>query len=142
MKTEEIVSTVKRTLSFKSFESVINFDYKSPKFVKRFKKTGPAFIVMKILQKFRENEERDPQPANREADIAKLLKIRDKLTSADVVSDEYFDHVFAQLSPSAAIVGGAVAQEIIKTVSQKEAPHQNFFFLDPNTCCGLIEFIE
>jgi ubiquitin-like 1-activating enzyme E1 A len=106
------------------------------------KKTGPAFVVKNILQKFREVEQRDPMPESRSEDIKKLLAIRDEVSSADKISDAYFDHVFAQISPSAAIVGGAVGQEIIKAVSQKEAPHFNHFFFDPQTSCGFIEKIE
>lgn len=137
-----MTSTAKRSLTFPSLHSAIKFDYKSPAFVKRMKKTGPAFIVMKVLQKFRDAEKRDPQPNKRTSDTEKLLKIRDELSSADVVPNDHFEHVFSQISPAAAIVGGAVAQEIIKTVSHKEAPHHNFFFFDPDSSCGFIESIE
>jgi hypothetical protein len=35
-----------------------------------------------------------------------------------------------------------VAQEVIKTISQKDAPHFNYFFFDPQTACGYVEKIE
>ena len=142
IKTETITTTAKRTLSFPPIESSLNFDYTSAQFSKRIKKTGPAFIIMKILQRFREMEKRDPRPESREADYIKLLEIRDELTSKEVVADKNFMHVFSQISPVAAVVGGAVAQEIIKTVSLKEAPHHNFFFFDPEYSCGFIETVE
>jgi ubiquitin-like 1-activating enzyme E1 A len=58
-----------------------------------------------------------------------------------IVPDDAVTHIFAHVSPAAAIVGGEVAQEIIKTVSQKEAPHHNLFLFDPDSCCGFIESI-
>ncbi|XP_070494474.1 SUMO-activating enzyme subunit 1 [Chironomus tepperi] len=142
VKTEPVKHTTKRTLNFPSLESTINFDFKSQYFAKRMKKTGPAYIVMKILQKFREDENRDPLPAHRDEDIKKLLTIRDSMADANLIPDIYFEHVFGQISPSSAILGGAVAQEVIKTVSQKDAPHYNYFFFDPQTACGFIETIE
>lgn len=104
------------------------------------KRNGPSLILLRILQKFRDNENADPSYLNREADIAKLLKIRDEITSQAVVPDSLFVHVFSQISPAAAIVGGEVAHEIIKTVSEKEAPHCNMFFFDPDNC-GFIEAV-
>jgi ubiquitin-like 1-activating enzyme E1 A len=142
VKTEPITTTTKRSLKFPSLESTISFDHNAPFFTKRIKKTGPAYLVMKILQKFRETENRDPQPASRDEDIKKLQIIRDEISARTVIPDTYFDHVFAQISPAAAIVGGALAQEVIKTVSQKDAPHFNYFFFDPQTSCGFIETIE
>lgn len=142
MKTEQITTATKRSLSYPSLESITNFDYNSADFIKRMKKSGPAYLVMKVLQTFRETEKRDPLPANRDEDIKKLFAIRDQISSDAVIPDVYFDHVFAQISPSAAIVGGAVGQEIIKAVSQKEAPHYNYFFFDAEKSCGFIETIE
>lgn len=142
VKTEQIKTTTKRSLNFPSLESTLGFDINSQYFTKRVKKTGPAYIVMKILQKFREDENRDPLPNHRDEDIKKLLSIRDSMSNAEIIPDIYFEHVFGQISPSAAILGGAVAQEVIKTVSQKDAPHYNYFFFDPQATCGFIETIE
>lgn len=127
---------------YPALESVVEFDYKSPAFIKRIKRSGPAYLVMKILQKFREDEKRDPSPATRVDDIAKLQDIRSEISSIETIPDSYFEHVFAQISPAAAIVGGAVGQEIIKAVSQKEAPHFNYFFFDAEKATGFIETIE
>lgn len=142
MKTEKITTAVKRTLNYPSYESVENFDFNAPKFAKRVKKSGPAFIVMRIFQQFRELEGRDPLPAKRDEDIAKLKKIRDEYSDSATVPDSYFDHSFAQISPCAAIVGGALGQEIIKAVTQKETPHFNHFFFDAQRNCGFIESVE
>lgn len=111
-----------------------------PSFVKKIKRTGPSFIVLRVLQNFRENFGRDPSFKTRSEDMAKLLAIRDEI-APNSAPDSAFVHVFAQISPVAAIVGGELAQEIIKAVSQKEAPHNNVFLFDPATCCGYVETV-
>lgn len=142
VKTELITTASKRSLSYPALESVSNFDYNSAAFMKRIKKSGPAYLVMKVLQTFRETEKRNPLPAHRDEDLKKLFAFRDQISSAEIISDDYFDHVFAQISPSAAIVGGAVGQEIIKAISQREAPHYNYFFFDSQKSSGFTETIE
>jgi hypothetical protein len=52
-----------------------------------------------------------------------------------------YRYVFAELSPACAIVGGVMAQEIIKAVSQKESPHNNMFFLNPTKNVGFVDCI-
>lgn len=139
-KTELVTSTVKRTLSYPAYQVLLDFDYKAQSYARKLKRSGPALPLLRVLQKFRDDEKRDPLYSEREADLQKLLKIRDEV-AADLIPDNAFLHVFAQISPAAAIVGGAVAHEIIKTVSQKEAPHHNVFLFDPESCCGFIESI-
>jgi hypothetical protein len=50
-------------------------------------------------------------------------------------------NVFAEVSPACAIVGGVMAQEIIKAVSQKESPHNNMFFFNPTKNVGFVDCI-
>lgn len=141
VKTEIVTSSVKRSLSFPAFEVVLGFDYKTAQFARQLKRNGPSFVVTRILQQFRDVEKRDPDPKNRETELIKLFKIRDEIASG-LVSDSAFDHVFAQIAPVAAIVGGELSQEIIKAVSQKETPNRNVFLFNPDTCCGFVEYIE
>lgn len=95
---------------------------------------------MKVLQEFREREGRNPDYKQRDEDLSKILKIRNEIADG-LVTDDVFKHVFAQISPAAAVVGGELSQEVIKAVSQKESPHHNLFLFDPDTCCGFIESI-
>lgn len=139
-KTELITSTVKRTLKYPPYQALLDFDYTSPAYTRKMKRSGPAIPLLRALQKFRDEEMRDPLYNERDNDMQKLFNIRDSI-AANMIPDSAFVHVFAQISPSAAIVGGAVAHEIIKTVSQKEAPHHNVFLFDPESCCGFIESI-
>ena len=40
--------------------------------------------------------------------------------------------LFAELSP----------QEVIQTISKKDAPHSNCFFSNPMECCGVVKIYE
>lgn len=139
-KRETITTTVMRTLTFPPLQDVIAFDYKAPYFLKKIKRTGPSYLVMKVLQQFRDTQQRDPLPKARNDDIQKLLEIRNELANG-LIPDSAFNHVFAQISPVAAIVGGELSQEVIKAISQKEPPNRNLFFFDPEKCVGYIESI-
>lgn len=139
-KQEKITTTVKRTVTFPPLEDVIDFDYKAPYFMNKLKRTGPSYLVMKCLQKFRDTYKRDPLAKSRDDDIKKLLTIRNKIARGSV-PDSAFMHIFAQISPVAAIVGGQLSQEVIKAISHKEAPNVNVFLFDPEKCCGFVEAI-
>lgn len=140
LKTELVASATKKTLLYPPLQDCLEFDFSTPEYKKQTKRNGPAFVTMRILQKFRDTSKRDPLPKDRVADIEALQQIRNEI-APDLVADNAFEHVFAQVSPAAAIVGGALAQEVIKSVSQKEAPHQNFFLFDPDRCIGFVEAV-
>lgn len=140
VKTEAVTTTVKRSQLYPPLQDVLDFDYKSEAFVRKLKRTGPSYLVVKILQEFRNREGRDPHHKSRDEDLAKLHTLRNELAE-NLVPDSALENVFAQFAPVAAIVGGELAQEVIKAVSQKEAPHNNVFLFDPATCCGFVESI-
>lgn len=141
-KTELVTTTVQRELEFPALKEVIDFDYNLPEFQKTLKRQGPAFLLLRILQRFRELSQRDPSYKTREEDIIELIKIRDELSNDNIVPSSCFTSVFSQISPTAAVVGGVLAQEVIKVISKKEAPLCNVFLFDPDTCCGFIENIS
>ena len=100
---------------------------------------------------FQSRERCSPRVAHREADMTLLKRLRgdiaqklelpsaNKLTNDD--GDKMISLLFSELSPVAAIVGGVLAQEIIKVISNKDAPHKNFFLYNPMESCGVVENI-
>lgn len=140
-KTELIAHNTMKTQTYCSLSDTLSVDlsnFTTPKYLKR---VGNGYLMLKVLQKFRDTNGRDPHVDSRDEDTKKLAAIRDTL-APNIITDEAFEHIFAQISPAAAIVGGQVAQEIIKTVSQKEAPLHNVFIFDPEKSCGYIELVE
>lgn len=141
IKTELVTKTVRKTVNFSSYQAVMDFDIASDGFCKKLKKTGPSMVLLRIMQAFRTKHKRDPDYNKREEDTAELVKIRDKLADSEMVPNELFDLVFAQLAPGTAVLGGIMAQEIIKSITRKGIPINNIFLFDPVSYCGFIETI-
>lgn len=133
-KFESITVTEKHTDTFVPFESVLNVKKSS------LPKESEIYYMILILLNYREKYGKDPVPSERgskeykdEAEvIVKKYDLEDKINHF-IEGD-----VYSQVSPVCAIVGGIMGQEIIKTVSQKGAPHNNLFVFNPDTLCGKI----
>lgn len=97
---------------------------------------------------FRNRHERHPAIATKKEDIASLQEIKNEifeLYQVDVgkskLDDSIFDLVFDQVVPVCAVLGGVIAQEVIKAVSHKEVPINNVFLFDPVTYDGKEETV-
>ncbi|KAG2186389.1 hypothetical protein INT43_002827 [Umbelopsis isabellina] len=120
-------------------------DIKKSQLKKRVSRTYPMAL---LRYQFQEVHNRLPSPA----DEAELCQLRDQylmqLGFADLsFLDNSMIEILAQtaateLSPVCAIVGGILAQEIIKVLSGKELPVQNWFLYDGISGSGLIHHIE
>ncbi|XP_034253445.1 SUMO-activating enzyme subunit 1 [Thrips palmi] len=145
-KVEPVKTTVKRTETFVSLEDALSVDWTSEPYAKKLKKSESSYFLMKVLLKFRADKKRDPAPESRQADYEDLCKLRDEeLAKMSVPAEKVPDHllslVFAEVSPACAIVGGVLSQEIIKALSQHEAPHKNMFFFNPERNLGHVECV-
>ncbi|KAH8318726.1 hypothetical protein KR074_004069 [Drosophila pseudoananassae] len=139
----ELSSTpVQREMEYPGYTTWLNLETSSRSFQRKLKKSGPGILLLNVLQKFRAKHQRDPSYKTREADLELLRGIRDEQVPNSALADETLGVLFAQISPAVAIVGGVVAQEVIKVVTKLEAPHRNLFIFDPQTCAGYIETIE
>ncbi|KAH8312823.1 hypothetical protein KR044_013094 [Drosophila immigrans] len=140
-KTETVATPVQREVEYPAYSAWIDFDLAAPAYQRKLKKDGPGIILLRVLQTFRSQHERDPSYKTRDADIALLQAIRDELAPNSALSDDTLGLLFAQISPAAAVVGGVVAQEVIKVVTKMEAPHRNLFLFNPETCMGYVEAV-
>lgn len=140
-KTELVAQNTKQSQNYPSLAESLQVDLKEFIGVRKLRRSGPGFLILKVLQKFRDDSGRDPSPSDRQEDYEQLLRIRDEY-GHNLVPDEAFTFVFGQVSPACAVVGGEVAQEVIKTVSQKEAPLHNLFIFDPDRSVGFIELVK
>ena len=48
----------------------------------------------------------------------------------------------SELSPVCAVVGGVLAQEVIKAISGKDRPYTNCFLYDGQQNTGIIEILQ
>ncbi|GAB1609488.1 SUMO-activating enzyme subunit 1-like [Argonauta hians] len=137
---------VKNTSEFVELESALNFDWSTEQSQKRLKRTAKVYFIMHVMLKFLEKHGRHPSVKSKSSDMEELEKLRTEILQSlsvkpEILTDYFLSHSFAELSPVSAIVGGVLSQEIIKAVSQKDKPHNNFFFFDGVNGTGLVEQI-
>lgn len=146
VKAETETKSVKKEMAFVSLAETLKVDWTSEMYAKRVKRMDPSFFLLHVLFKFKTETGYCPRPAAREEDLAKLIKLKDDVlvelkVPVGKISDEMLGLLFAELSPVAAIVGGVLGQEVIKAISNKDAPHNNYFFYNPLESCGVVEAI-
>ncbi|XP_033637310.1 SUMO-activating enzyme subunit 1-like [Asterias rubens] len=141
-------SYLKRTINFCRLGDVLRKDWRLLT-RKQFKSTPKVYFILRALWKFQEEFGRNPSPGNLENDKSELLKLRDEVvdelglkTDYIVINDDFASHCAAEISPVCAIVGGVVAQEIIKAASCRDIPHNNFFFFDGLDSTGMVMCID
>jgi len=144
--TETETKSVKKAMTFVSLAETLKVDWSTELYAKRIRRMDPSFFLLQVLFNFQSETGHTPRPKERETDLAKLKEMRDKtLENLSVpvtkISDEMLNLLFAELSPVCAIVGGVLAQEVIKAISNKDAPHNNYFFYNPLESCGVVETI-
>ncbi|XP_054265584.1 SUMO-activating enzyme subunit 1 [Macrosteles quadrilineatus] len=141
--TEMVTVNKKGTLHYPTLQESLKVCKNIANMSKRTLADMVSFFLLKILLKFRADVGRNPQAATRVEDLETLKKIRESemqsfKVAVDQVPDEYLSNLFSQISPICAILGGELAQEVIKTVSQKGEPHDNFFFFNPVRNHGIV----
>ncbi|RZC32011.1 SUMO-activating enzyme subunit 1 [Asbolus verrucosus] len=109
-------------------------------FVKKLARPSNLFACLLTLLEFKKQHHRDPDYEKKNEDIEKL-----KIIAADIIElynftnlnmDSLYELLFGELIPVCAIVGGVMAQEVIKAVSHKEVTINNIFLFDPITYSG------
>jgi ubiquitin-like 1-activating enzyme E1 A len=95
---------------------------------------------------FKSREGCSPRAQNRDEDMKLLSSLRDSITTKFGLPDnkipvDILPMLFSELSPVAAIVGGVLGQEVIKVISNRDAPHNNFFLYNPLESAGVVETI-
>ncbi|KAL1490596.1 hypothetical protein ABEB36_013262 [Hypothenemus hampei] len=114
--------------------------------IKKVKRRNEYFFLMLILLDFRNRQNRNPEVSHKEKDIAVLQNIKAEVLDLygvdhNKLDDSIFELVFGEVVPVCAVLGGVIAQEIIKGVSKKEVPLNNVFLFDPVRYCGKEETI-
>ncbi|VEN34947.1 unnamed protein product [Callosobruchus maculatus] len=106
--------------------------------IKKSKRRNELFYVMLALIEFRNRHNRNPTTSTKKEDIESLEKIKSEIfslyqvdESKSKLSKDIFDIIFGEVVPICAVLGGVIAQEVIKAVSNKEVPINNVFLFDP-----------
>uniref|UniRef100_A0A3Q3J5W2 THIF-type NAD/FAD binding fold domain-containing protein n=1 Tax=Monopterus albus TaxID=43700 RepID=A0A3Q3J5W2_MONAL len=136
---------VKKTASFCTLKEALEVDWTSEKARAGLKRTPVDYFLLHVLLKFRTDKGRDPDPQSFADDSQLLRQIRDDVlealgVSSDLLNDDFISYCFSEMSPVCAVVGGVLGQEVVKALSQRDAPHRNFFFFDGRKGNGVVDY--
>lgn len=136
---------VKKMASFCSLKQALELDWTSDKAKAALKKIPADYFLLQVLLKFRTDRGRDPEPGSFDEDSQALKQIRDDVmerlsVSPSLLNDHFSSFCFSELSPVCAVVGGVLGQEVVKALSQRDAPHRNFFFFDARKGNGVVDY--
>lgn len=136
---------VKKTISFCSLKEALEVDWTNEKAKSNLKRTPADYFLLQVLLKFRTDKGRDPQPDSFAEDSQLLLQIRDDVLetmclSSELLPNTFVSYCFSEMAPVCAVVGGVLGQEIVKALSQRDAPHRNFFFFDGLKGSGVVDY--
>ncbi|KAH3844301.1 SUMO-activating enzyme subunit 1-like [Dreissena polymorpha] len=143
---EQEIVVVKNSVEFRRLKDALDVDWSSPENAKKLKRTPATYFIVQVLNHFLETKGRRPCVDSVERDKQQLLTCKEEVLKQcglkpDFMDDEFTSKCFAELSPVCAVVGGILGQEIIKAVSQKDTPHNNFFFYNGVEGSGLVDKI-
>ncbi|XP_029335112.1 SUMO-activating enzyme subunit 1 [Mus caroli] len=135
---------VKKKVLFCPVKEALEVDWRGEKAKAALKRTAPDYFLLQVLLKFRTDKGRDPTCDSYEEDAELLLQIRSDVCdslglSPDLLPDDFVRYCFSEMAPVCAVVGGILAQEIVKALSQRDPPHNNFFFFDGMKGSGIVE---
>jgi len=131
----------KKTDYFVPLEDALNVDWSSESYAPLLKRTNSAYFTLQVLLEFRDKHKRNPKMDDLETLKELKNEVCQKINApTNKVNDELL-RVAHPLNPACAIVGGVLAQEIIKCISKQDAPFNNFFFFVPDECSGIVEKI-
>uniref|UniRef100_A0A8D0H7X7 SUMO-activating enzyme subunit 1 n=1 Tax=Sphenodon punctatus TaxID=8508 RepID=A0A8D0H7X7_SPHPU len=135
---------VKKCVAFCRLKEALTVDWSAEKAKAALKRTTPDYFLLQVLLKFRTDKGQDPSPQSYREDVATLLQIRtDVLDSlgvgAHLLPDDFVSYCFSEMAPVCAVVGGVLGQEVVKALSQRHPPLNNFFFFDGIKGNGVVE---
>ncbi|XP_068173591.1 SUMO-activating enzyme subunit 1 [Antennarius striatus] len=136
---------VKKTVSFCTLKEALEVDWTTEEAKARLKRTPVDYFLLHVMLKFRTDKGRDPDPQNADEDIELLRQIQNDVleamgVSSDLLSDDVTSYCFSEMSPVCAVMGGVLGQEVVKALSQRDAPHRNFFFFDGRKGSGMVDY--
>ncbi|ORX92994.1 SUMO-activating enzyme subunit 1 [Basidiobolus meristosporus CBS 931.73] len=144
---EPEIKRVKKSEEFVSLEAALSKSWSNMTLRQIKKRISPVFFGIQLLWQFQEAHQRLPTPE----DTEEILSLRNSFlptisVDTSVLSDEFLTTLVlnarADLTPVCAIVGGILAQEILKVLSAKELPVNNFFLYNGLDGTGLVHQVE
>jgi len=132
-----------KSTTFCGLRDALDYPYLEGKTLRQVQQVSKTYLVMQVLHAYQEKYGSYPRQLNSNRTVEQLLDMRndvlDKLrVDADLLPDDFTSACVSEMFPVNAIVGGVLAQEVIKAVSGKDAPHNNFFFYNGLDTSGVV----
>uniref|UniRef100_S4RRW2 SUMO-activating enzyme subunit 1 n=1 Tax=Petromyzon marinus TaxID=7757 RepID=S4RRW2_PETMA len=131
---------VKKTVEFCTLVEALDADWTTDQAKKIIKKTPAGYFLTKVLLRFRTEQGRDPAPQTQTEDTRHDSR-RIRELGGDIFPHDFYSSCFSELSPICAVVGGVLGQEIVKALSGRDEPSNNFFFFDGLAGNGMVDCI-
>ncbi|KAK3808468.1 MAG: SUMO-activating enzyme subunit 1 [Benniella sp.] len=140
-----------RSQSYDSLASTLETTWGNPKPKVLRRKVSPLLFAIQVLWMFQQKHDGRLPLISNEEDLDEIFSLRDeRLKSAEVDSGFVDDDLLrtlvtsatAEISPVCAIVGGFLAQDILKTLSGKDAPLLNYFLYNGIEGTGLVHHVQ
>ncbi|KAG8143749.1 putative SUMO-activating enzyme subunit 1 protein [Naja naja] len=120
---------VKKNAHFCLLKDALALSWSSEGAKAALKRTAPDYFLLQVLFKFRTEKGRDPAPLSYLEDAEALRQMRLGVLAS----------CFSEMAPVCAVVGGVLSQEVVKALSQRDPPLNNFFFFDGVKGSGVVE---
>ncbi|KAL8220051.1 UNVERIFIED_CONTAM: SUMO-activating enzyme subunit 1 [Gekko kuhli] len=135
---------VKKRMAFCLWKEAFGINWSTERGRGALKRTAQDYFLLRVLLKFRSEKGRDPSPQGYAEDAETLLQARTGVletlgVGADLLPDDFASCCFSEMASVCAVVGGVLGQEIVKALSQRDAPLNNFFFFDGMKGSGIVE---
>ncbi|XP_066494361.1 SUMO-activating enzyme subunit 1 isoform X1 [Tiliqua scincoides] len=140
----ETTTLVKKRMAFCLLKEALSINWNNEKTKTSLKRIAPDYFLLQVLMRFRTEKGRDPSPQSSREDAEALLQLRTDVLGSlgvgtDLLPDDFASCCFSEMAPVCAVVGGVLGQEVVKALSQRDPPLNNFFFFDGMRGSGVVE---
>ncbi|XP_060639686.2 SUMO-activating enzyme subunit 1-like [Anolis sagrei] len=135
---------VKKRVTFCLLKEALSLSWSSEKAKAAVKRITTDYFLLRVLLKFRSEKGRDPSTQSCTEDSETLLQMRNAVLASldiesDLLPDDFVSFCFSEMAPVCAVVGGVLSQEVVKALSQRDPPLNNFFFFNGMKGNGIVE---
>lgn len=136
-----------KTSEFCTLDEALKVPLFKDKTLRQAKQVSKSYLVMKVLLEYQKRHGEFPTKLDSNQKLEKLLDVQSDVfeemnVDNDLLPTEFASRCVGTLFPVCPIVGGVMAQEVVKAVSGKDSPHNNFFFYDGVATSGVVENIS
>jgi len=144
--TSDEVEYEEKTTDFCTLEDALSVQLFEGKSLRQARQVSKGYLVLRVLEEYHKQHHKYPGHTASRTENDQLLEARNEVFEQlhidnELLGDEFTSNCSGAFYPVSAVVGGVMSQEVIKAVSGKDAPHDNFFFYDGVLTTGMVHKI-